>query len=127
MRLIGMRITVGGILVVVAAVAMCLAAFRLHLSLGSFTTGVLALTFLRTFEVSKQCRQQGTPLARGPKASLILWSLAIATMILTGSLVIAVFVFEFGGDYSSIVCPPARSQYWPSSAVPLPAAGRVPC
>ena len=80
-----MRMTVGWLLLVIAAIAVCLGAFRRHLSLGSFTTGVLALTLLRTSEIIGRHRDAGSPPASWLRARFALESLVIATIILGAS------------------------------------------
>jgi hypothetical protein len=94
------RFMIGSVLIAIAAIGICLGAFRHHLSLGSFVTGALALTLVRTFEVIVRCRDLGTPLSGWRKVSLILWSLAIATVILAvSSCVCVVSFFACGGGY----------------------------
>src|SRR3712207_6033854 len=95
------RLSVRRLMILVAVLAPCLAAFRLSISLGSFMAGVLTLTLLRIFEVTDRCRDLGTPLLWWRRVTLILWSLGIATVILTVSSVVCVVVFDMaGGGYA---------------------------
>ena len=80
------RLSVRGLMLAVALAAVCLAAFRLHFSLGCFVWCVLSLALLRTSQAVKRLHANGLSAGRRTRLRLFLSSVAVSSTILVVSL-----------------------------------------
>jgi hypothetical protein len=143
-------LTVGRLMVVIVFVAISLAAFRWHFSLGSFVAGVSSLALGRTFTAIDRGRAEGWTITRGRGASILLGSFAVAATLLVGSLsawLLATFivtnascsVYTHYNPYNdepfvwlpglivaSLVCSRLRQRIWPYRWVARRADSSVP-
>jgi hypothetical protein len=88
------RLTVLRIMILVVCLAATMAAFRIHISLGSFVAFVAVVGPYRAFSIEDRCRSSGCPLSRREAALNLLVSLGIAEFIVGASAVITLLVMN---------------------------------
>ena len=76
------RLTVRGTMAAVALIGLCLAAFRIHFSLGSFAFGVLSIAWIRTSAKIKRRETTESPVRPAMVVGIFLDSLASEAAIL---------------------------------------------
>ena len=81
------RITVTRMMILIACVAIGLAAFRVHLSLGSFVSAIVILGVWRMFEIGDMCRDGGVPL------SVLQWMMTLISSLVVAALIVNLSAF----------------------------------
>ncbi len=78
------RLTIRGLMVAVALIGLCLAAFRVHFSLGSFTFGTLSIAWVRMSAEINRRRATESPTELGVVVGIYLTCLLkVAAVLLT--------------------------------------------